>query len=188
MLVVSVKNSDPQIGVRWRPRVRVLSSVHAHFEKFRPLNLQCLLSTENSYSDLKVANPSLQETEESEESEKNDNKKDKKNDKKKTKDKVKTKEKPAKETKGKKKKEVKDEECEEEMEGEGEDEDGGSDKESDAFDNGEAGDEYMLVLHSVKNKRASHMMGDPSVSISIKTIASPRFELFLALRLQSSYM
>lgn len=48
------------------------------------------------------------------------------------------------------------------MEAEGEDEDGGSDKESDAFDNGEAGDEYMLVLHSVKNKRASHMMGDPS--------------------------
>lgn len=103
-----------------------------------------------------------EETEESEESEKNDNKKDKKNDKKKTKDKVKTKEKPAKETKGKKKKEVKDEECDQEMEAEGEDEDGGSDKESDAFDNGEAGDEYMLVLHSVKNKRASHMMGDPS--------------------------
>ena len=146
-----------------------------------------MLSAENSYSDLKVANPSLQETEESEESEKNDNKKDKKNDKKKTKDKVKTKEKPAKETKGKKK-EVKDEECEEEMEAEGEDEDGGSDKESDAFDNGEAGDEYMLVLHSVKNKRASHMMGDPSVSISIKTVASPRFELFQSLRLQTSYM
>ena len=124
----------------------------------------------------------MQETEESEESEKNDKKKDKKNDTKKAKDKAKTKEKPAKETKGKKKKELKDEEGEEEMDAEGEDEDEGSEKESDAFDNGEAGDEYMLVLHSVKNKRASHMMGDPSVSIPIKTIGSPRFEVFLSRR------
>ena len=43
-------NSDLQIGVRGRLRVRVLSSEHAHFESFRPLNLQRVLSTENSYS------------------------------------------------------------------------------------------------------------------------------------------
>ena len=42
--------SDLQIGVRGRLRVRVLSSEHAHFEKFRPLNLQRVLRTENSYS------------------------------------------------------------------------------------------------------------------------------------------
>ena len=50
--------SDLQIGVGGRLRVRVLSSEHAHFEKFRPLNLQRVLRTENSYSysDLKVAN------------------------------------------------------------------------------------------------------------------------------------
>ena len=49
--------SDFQIGVRGRLRVRVLSSEHAHFEKCRPLNLQRVLRTENSYSysDLKVA-------------------------------------------------------------------------------------------------------------------------------------
>ena len=40
--------SDLQIGVRGR--VRVLSSEHAHFEKFRPSNLKRVLSTENSYS------------------------------------------------------------------------------------------------------------------------------------------
>lgn len=114
----------------------------------------------------------MQETEESGDSEKDDKKTDKRNDRKKTKEKAKKKEKPAKETKGKKNKEVKDEEGEEEMEAEDEDEDEGSGNESDAFDNGEAGDEYMLVLYSVKNKRASHMMGDPSVSILNKSIGS----------------
>ena len=53
--VVCATTSDLQIGVRGRLRVRVLSSEHAHFEKFRPLNLQRVLRTENSYSDLKVA-------------------------------------------------------------------------------------------------------------------------------------
>ena len=43
-------NSDLEIGVR------VLISEHAYFEKFRPLNLQRVRRTENSYSDLKVAN------------------------------------------------------------------------------------------------------------------------------------
>ena len=57
-----VNISDLQIGVRGRLRVRILSSEHAHFQKFRPLNLQRVLRTENSYSlsysysDLKVAN------------------------------------------------------------------------------------------------------------------------------------
>ena len=39
-----------QIGVRGRPRVRVLSSEHAHFENSRPPNLKRMLRTENSYS------------------------------------------------------------------------------------------------------------------------------------------
>ena len=42
--------SDLQIGARGRLRVRVLSSEHAHFENFRPPNLDRVLSTENSYS------------------------------------------------------------------------------------------------------------------------------------------
>ena len=37
--------SDLQIRVRGRLRVRVLSSEHAHFEKFRPPNLKRVLST-----------------------------------------------------------------------------------------------------------------------------------------------
>ena len=55
-------NSNLQIGAQGRLRVRVLSSVHAHFEKFRPSNLKRVLRTENSYSqspsycNLKVAN------------------------------------------------------------------------------------------------------------------------------------
>ena len=42
--------SDLQIAVRGRLRARVLSSEHAHFENFRPLNLKRVLSMENSYS------------------------------------------------------------------------------------------------------------------------------------------
>ena len=45
-----LSTSDLQIGVRGRLRVRVLSSEHAYFEKFRPLNLQRVRRTENSYS------------------------------------------------------------------------------------------------------------------------------------------
>ena len=44
------QNSNLQIGVRGRLLVRVLSSEHAHFEKFRPPNLNRVLSMENSYS------------------------------------------------------------------------------------------------------------------------------------------
>lgn len=50
------------------------------------------------------------------------------------------------------------------MEAEDEDDDEGSGDENDGFGDGEAGDEYILVLHSVNNERASHMMGDTSVS------------------------
>lgn len=47
------------------------------------------------------------------------------------------------------------------MEAEDEDEDEESGDENDGFGNG---DEYILILHSVKNNRATHMMGDRSVS------------------------
>ena len=68
------------------------------------------------------------------------------------------------EKKAKTKKEETDEEEEEEMEAEDEDEDDGSGDENAEFSNEEGGDEYILVLHSVKNNRATHMMGDKSVS------------------------
>ena len=43
-------NSDLQIGVWWRLRVRVLSSEYAHFENFCPANLiKRVLSTEKSF-------------------------------------------------------------------------------------------------------------------------------------------
>ena len=45
-----INNSDLQIGVRGRGRVRVWSSEHAHYESFRRSNLKRVLSTENSYS------------------------------------------------------------------------------------------------------------------------------------------
>lgn len=45
-----------------------------------------------------------------------------------------------------------------------EDDEEGSGDENEGFDNEEGGDEYIVVVHSVKNKRASHMMGDKSVS------------------------
>ena len=104
----------------------------------------------------------FQEAEESEENEEN-KKEVKSKDAKKPQGKAKKTEK-AKGTKAKNKKTEKDEEGDEEMQAEDEDEDEGSGNENDAFDNGDAGDEYILVLHSVKNKRASHMMGDPTVS------------------------
>ena len=69
----------------------------------------------------------------------------------------------AQEKKAKSKKAETDEEEEEEMEDEDEDE--GSGDENAGFSNEEGGDEYILVLHSVNNNRATHMMGDKSVSI-----------------------
>lgn len=107
-----------------------------------------------------------EEAEESEENEEN-KKEAKSKDAKKPQGKAKKTEKP-KGTKAKNKKTEKDEEDDEEMQAEDEDEDEGSGNENDAFDNGDAGDEYILVLHSVKNKRASHMMGDPTPCSTLK--------------------
>lgn len=48
---------------------------------------------------------------------------------------------------------------------EDEDEEEGSGDEDDPFDNKEGGDEYILLLHSYNNDRATHMMGKKTVSI-----------------------
>ena len=45
-----------------------------------------------------------------------------------------------------------------------EDEEEGSEDEDDPFDNKEGGDEYLLLLHSYNNDRATHMMGNKTVS------------------------
>lgn len=70
----------------------------------------------------------------------------------------------AKETKTKRKraKSEEDDEAEEddEKEEEADDDDEGSGDENEGFENEGGGDEYILVLHSVKNNRVSHMMGD----------------------------
>ena len=50
------------------------------------------------------------------------------------------------------------EEEEEDKEDEDEEDEEGSGDENEGFDNEEGGDEYILVLHSVKNNKASHMM------------------------------
>ena len=47
---ISIGDSDLQIGVRRRLRVRVLSSEHAHFENLRRPKLRRVPSTEISYS------------------------------------------------------------------------------------------------------------------------------------------
>lgn len=98
----------------------------------------------------------------SEESEKEDEKDSKKGAKK---QKAKKTEK-AKETKTKSKKARSEDEAEEgeDKEDEDDDDEEGSGDENEGFENEEGGDEYILVLHSVNNKRASHMMGDKSVS------------------------
>lgn len=73
----------------------------------------------------------------------------------------------AKETKTKRKRaKSEDDEAEEdeEKEDEADDDDEGSGDENEGFENEGGGDEYILVLHSVNNKRASHMMGDKDVS------------------------
>lgn len=51
------------------------------------------------------------------------------------------------------------------MEDEDEEEEEGSGDEDDPFDNKEGGDEYILLLHSYNNDRATHMMGKKTVSI-----------------------
>jgi len=95
------------------------------------------------------------EEEESEESEKDKKKASKKSAKKAEKTDKKQ------ETKAKNKKAEEEDEKAEEMEAEDEDEDEDEESgdENDGFGNG---DEYILVLHSVKNNRATHMMGDKS--------------------------
>ncbi|XP_022796279.1 ribosomal oxygenase 2-like [Stylophora pistillata] len=49
-----------------------------------------------------------------------------------------------------------------------EDEEEGSEDEDDPFDNKEGGDEYLLLLHSYNNDRATHMMGNKTSCSTLK--------------------